>query len=627
MPPFDYAIGFERAKAFWQQRRPYRISDHMQGTGYRRARRAEVVHFLRKAADDKDSPLEEYNMCEGICMDSEMEEFGLGVFLYFDTLWRLALLLASCSFIYSSTIFSYSKINSEAISEIDYTLQGCAITTRLRNVLTNITSYDGVQRESLTWAIAAPDMAVCVVLLCYSLFSLSTEHLRVQNANQSIQTASDYSIEITNPPPTADNPDAYRKFFERFGLVINVAVSKQNALLVSALAQRKAIERETQLHGSVIGGDGNDGSRKSRWDAVDGVNPTSSQSPSVYTGLLQMLGLRRDLGYWRQQAQHNEQLVKEQLKAAGWREEQEQQQGWDKVGEGSELMLPVNRVYVTFNTERAQRRCLHAMSEGLLWTAAPRTMRSCWSFFRHCCCTQVRGMGDEALATPSVSGGASGDGNVSFDHLMRPASATGEGLVHSPVAHSAGGASADASAGEGGGCSSNLFLRHNGVAHRLRVVQPAEPSEIIWQNLDVTMGAYLLQLGLSAGLCVGLLSLSFYATRPVMSSDATDASVKLGIFVAILNATVPTLLVYTSLYERHGKVEDVQSSMMLKLVAFRFCNTALLIFAATSADQMVSSVVGGVDAAHLSRTELALANDELYTPSIFLVMIHHILNN
>jgi hypothetical protein len=61
----------------------------------------------------------------------------------------------------------------------------------------------------------------------------------------SVESAQDYSLFISNPPPDASDPDEWHSFFSRFGVVRYITVNRDNADLLKLLLQKRLLLRKS----------------------------------------------------------------------------------------------------------------------------------------------------------------------------------------------------------------------------------------------------------------------------------------------------------------------------------------------------------------------------------------------
>lgn len=155
--------------------------------------------------------------------------------------------------------------------------------------------------------------------------------------DEQVQTASDYSVKVNNPPPDATNPHEWRQFFNQYACdqgkgVVLVTIALNNANLIRALVQRR---RNLKALSNLLplGTDMTD--RPTLLNLV--VLSENSWLATLTCGLLQP-NIRQ---LW-----DAIQLGEDQIRAFS-------QQDFQAVA-----------VFATFETERAQRNALHALTTG-----------------------------------------------------------------------------------------------------------------------------------------------------------------------------------------------------------------------------------------------------------------------
>eukprot|EP00546_Thalassionema_frauenfeldii_P014586 CAMPEP_0178929534 /NCGR_PEP_ID=MMETSP0786-20121207/20660_1 /TAXON_ID=186022 /ORGANISM="Thalassionema frauenfeldii, Strain CCMP 1798" /LENGTH=762 /DNA_ID=CAMNT_0020605815 /DNA_START=863 /DNA_END=3151 /DNA_ORIENTATION=- len=168
--------------------------------------------------------------------------------------------------------------------------------------------------------------------------ALINHHLKQQEIkmDEDEQTAQDYSIVISNPPSDATDPDEWKRFFDtNFGSGVHVTcctVGNDNHHLVRALVRR----REILL--------------KLKW----ALPPGASLDVSALDVVAMALGPERSMV--------------DELKALVFPDVVELINQLRKVNDSihklSTVDFPVTRVYVTFETEAAQRKVLDLLSVG-----------------------------------------------------------------------------------------------------------------------------------------------------------------------------------------------------------------------------------------------------------------------
>jgi hypothetical protein len=154
-----------------------------------------------------------------------LNEFGIGISLYFKTLKALFIVLLICALISLVSISHNSDFNPD---DTPTTLVGSTLgATRGRLVMANQ---------------GASDIACCIVIIIFALVARYIEKQSVEAIDVSQQTAQDYSVCITNPPENALKPDDYHSFFSQFGEVVLITVALNNGLLIKKIADRKVYE-------------------------------------------------------------------------------------------------------------------------------------------------------------------------------------------------------------------------------------------------------------------------------------------------------------------------------------------------------------------------------------------------
>lgn len=201
----------------------------------------------------------------------QLGDFGLGVGLYFSTLRAITAITFVLGLI---SLYNIAYFNSddympgETRNITDFLLMGSAICTNTPWVpcpTCNCSSEDDQQRglaheqlyfsrcgtsaeddsivfakkndcDGTPWQIGAVNYAT--VLLLFIATAVLGEYLRRQEVafDEDEQTAQDYSVKVSNPPPDARDPEEWRKFFsENLGAQLTVSMKvKKNGTLMSS---------------------------------------------------------------------------------------------------------------------------------------------------------------------------------------------------------------------------------------------------------------------------------------------------------------------------------------------------------------------------------------------------------
>ncbi|CAM9253148.1 unnamed protein product, partial [Laminaria digitata] len=187
------------------------------------------------------------------------------------------------------------------------------------------------------------DMAGVLLLFLLLLVLGKAQDKAAEYTDTQTHSAQTYTVKVSNPDPLADDPDRWRRLFAQFGHVSYVTVVRGNGSLLRAMSKRRKAGRI--LEGSTA----NVTEVVEAYKAVDVKERPTSGPGGWWKALIQPLGLYRDTNYWKQQ-----------LWSAHDRVECEVLQGMHDQG------LPVVKVFVTFESDLSQARCLSHMSRGIL---------------------------------------------------------------------------------------------------------------------------------------------------------------------------------------------------------------------------------------------------------------------
>lgn len=185
------------------------------------------------------------------------------------------------------------------------------------------------------WSFAS----TCLLILLMAIASLKQQKVEVV-FDEAVQTASDYSICVRNPPNDALDPDEWRRFFNKYAVegkgVALVTVAINNAdLLKLLIKRRKALQTLSQNLPEGIDVE------QQPWQHVRVVVEAMPKKPSV----LSYIGLATDVHQLVNSIEQCEMLIRNLL---------------------HERTFKPSAVFVTFETERSQRNALHALSTGKL---------------------------------------------------------------------------------------------------------------------------------------------------------------------------------------------------------------------------------------------------------------------
>lgn len=194
---------------------------------------------------------------------SALANFGSGIAVYFETLRILAVILLVAYILYLPSIWFYasSTYDPENASNrwYDIPLRGSLMCRHTKWVpcvdcnprdfpndrlaISNGVSFVLKNDCSPIRIAEGVNHLVVVVFLTFSMIYLGFYQKKLElQYDESILTASDYSIIVLNPPKDAVNADEWKNFFEpKFGKVKYCTVALDNELLISSLTARRAL--------------------------------------------------------------------------------------------------------------------------------------------------------------------------------------------------------------------------------------------------------------------------------------------------------------------------------------------------------------------------------------------------
>jgi len=198
----------------------------------------------------------------------ELKDFGTGIAVYFETLWYLFLMLLTASVLYIPSIIYYNSNeydDSRRNDVSDGVLRGSLVCTDMKFVpCPNCTMNDPEREEvpneigfvdslvfvmknkcsPLRWQEGMNHVAV-VIFIIFGIVYLNFKQKKMElEFDESMLTASDYSIIVDNPPRDAKDAKEWKIFFEQFGEVVYCTVALDNEQLVKSLVKRREILQE-----------------------------------------------------------------------------------------------------------------------------------------------------------------------------------------------------------------------------------------------------------------------------------------------------------------------------------------------------------------------------------------------
>lgn len=239
---------FDANRNFYDHILPRRIRDYEEEWVLKEKYDKQRVIFRKVQPDDQQRG-ELYPVCTaGI---NTFSQFGIGVGLYFFQLLMLCAITFVCALVltpimqyYNSasygsgtqgTIFSASSVcstNQTLIATV-----GCS-----NNETTCLVNYR--PNCELQYTAILSDLAMSVIFCGALLISRFAENQMIEELDEAIQTASDYSVQVLNPPKDADDPDEWYEYFSRFGHVRYITIFRDNDAVTNAMLHLHLIERK-----------------------------------------------------------------------------------------------------------------------------------------------------------------------------------------------------------------------------------------------------------------------------------------------------------------------------------------------------------------------------------------------
>jgi len=141
----------------------------------------------------------------------------------------------------------------------------------------------------------------------------------------------------------------------------------------------------------------------------------------------------------------------------------------------------------------------------------------------------------------------------------------------------------------------------------LSVAESVEPSEVIWQNLEMSALFQTVQGIIASILTLGIV-VACYFMIVTIKDDPRYARLT-GVGVSLINSILPVLLKLITVNELHVDEGDKQDSLFMKLTTARFMNTAIINYLTTPFNSFLSQNT-------LKVIQSILVADAIITPTI-----------
>lgn len=383
--------------------------------------------------------------------------------------------------------------------------------------------------------------AASVIMLILTVWVFYVQQRRAEVVlDEQIQTASDYSIKISNPPTDARDPEEWRSFFNQFidtnesihqqvearhdgtvvvedhhgGGVVLVTIAIDNANLLKALVKR----RETLKKISHLLPKGTNLKDHAAVEELlaDSIRKVSYRQ-KVFNSICRMMGHERDASFLWSSIRSLE----------------------FEIRSIASQPFEAKAVFVTFDSERSQRNALHALSTGKL-----NIWRNELDIYRlkllHGGRLRIR----ESHRNASI-----------WDLKEEPLQEKTIQLA--------------TSFGSTMSCSRVLLFRGERV---LRVKEAVEPSDVRWVDLQSSSRQrFELHIASALGMLIFIALSGFVIYRLARNFPSQYAAM----FITFTNSFVPVVCTFITDVESHPTEHGKQISLYIKMTLFRWYNSAV----------------------------------------------------
>ena len=392
-----------------------------------------------------------------------------------------------------SSLPSFSVLRGSAICD-DYTAvcldaSGCTCSVDSSTTPPTITSSSGTCSFKKDCAFKANnayiDLAIAGIFLLFNIYMGWSHEKIAEKADVEEQTAQDYSIMVNDPDPDATDPDEWKEFFSQWGHVSYVTVAVDNGELLQLLAERKRVLRLLSFEPSEEGGERKEtksAASKSGSGEDDCLLFDAEENAKLYNALPAHKKRSAGIVQLRQRIVELDDRVQKEVEGRGRYE--------------------ACKVFVVFEKETSQRRCLHQLTTGV-----------------------VPAMMDSVTSIPD-----------------------------------------------------RFRFRGKNV---LSVREAPEPTDVIWQNLEVSFKYQLIERTCAFVASVAIIAIC--AVLIYLMHDFDDTGGMAAIFISITNAVMPAVLKAINETEEHYTQGSKQTSLLLKLVLLRWMTTGFIVLAVRDA--------------------------------------------
>jgi hypothetical protein len=470
----------------------------------------------------------------------ELQCFGIGISMYLYNLKWLSICALIIAAGHAPIILHFMGDNySRGQPGVNILVKGTAVCTDKKMVYLNGGNETLLfhNRCELSFQQGLIDI-MCTVFLVIFLHSLVLlQNRQIQQAHQAVQTVQDYSVEVVNPAVDADNSDEWMRYFSKWGRVVNVTIARQNGKLIRTLAKRLRVKADLADF---------DGLKKAQGDKTEwGTRKKVAERSIVTIFPREVQDILQTLGIFATREQLTSRAIKTLLKVTSL-----------MTGK----YYPVVRVYVTFDTEKAQRSCLRDLWLGGIEESMDRNglHSSVRSLVRKLSMgdalkEQMAQLREEHHKKQQNSGRTKGtppavNRTQDYQHL--------------------------------------LFLgEEDGM---INVREAPDPSNISWEHLGLVSWATAISQQLYVLFCIGGTLLFTYEL--VDETQKLCPPIVTGLAIVVINCvTRPVLRHLCSRLEKHESCDAKESSIFWKLSLSSCLNSAFVIWWLTPSDEVLSA--------------------------------------
>jgi hypothetical protein len=239
----------QKAIAFFKERAlPRRTLDKREIDKYSKENSGKKKNIYRRVSPDEINRGEPYPLChDGI---KTYAHFGIGIGIYFSQLVILIIVtfVCGCIMIIAANEYQSSSFGQQSDEKSAAFCATCPST--------NITATSSCPDDQSTCIIdyrpncnlpfnaAVADLTMCAIFVLTIYLSKFLEKRIEKDLDDTIQTATDYSVVVMDPDEDADNPEEWYNYFSDFGTVRYITLVRRNTELMSLVLQKHKISKE-----------------------------------------------------------------------------------------------------------------------------------------------------------------------------------------------------------------------------------------------------------------------------------------------------------------------------------------------------------------------------------------------